>query len=47
MYQLTTKQKITEADIKQLHHLFYQQINEQQAGKYRTQQVTLSSRLSR
>jgi Fic family protein len=42
IYTLINQQKIAEADIKQLHHLFYYRINEQEAGAYRTVKVFLS-----
>ncbi len=42
MYQLVSSNSITEADIKKLHWLFYQNINEVSAGNYRKQRVFIS-----
>jgi len=42
IYQLTNKRNITESDILTLHKLFYQQIDAENAGKYRTVKVYIS-----
>lgn len=42
MYELVTKREITEEDILQLHRLFYVQIDEMGAGRYRKEQVYIS-----
>jgi Fic family protein len=42
MYELVSSTSITEADIKKLHCLFYQNIDEVSAGNYRKQRVFIS-----
>jgi Fic family protein len=42
IYDLAQNKKISEADILKLHYLFYHQIDEAQAGKYREQQVIIT-----
>jgi Fic family protein len=42
LYQLAKKQDITEANIKELHRLFYYRIDEKQAGVYRKQRVIIT-----
>jgi len=42
IYELAKGQTIKEADILELHRLFYHQIDEAQAGKYRSQQVIIT-----
>ena len=42
MFSLVTHKSITEDDIRQLHYLFYQQIDPQAAGQYRTQEVIIT-----
>ena len=42
LFELVKKEEIGEGDIKQLHYLLYQKIDDQQAGKYRKQRVFLS-----
>lgn len=39
IYDLAKSKAITEKDIKQLHHLFYRKIDENNAGKYRLEDV--------
>lgn len=41
MYSLTTQKKISELHIKQLHKLFYQGIDENNAGMHRQKRVFL------
>lgn len=42
MWQLSKKQEITEEDIKQLHKIFYKQIDESNAGVYRKTEVIIT-----
>ncbi len=42
LMNLTKKDFFSEQDVKNLHHLFYSKINEQNAGKYRTTQVIIT-----
>ncbi|MCX5832151.1 MAG: Fic family protein [Deltaproteobacteria bacterium] len=42
LYQLAKKQDITEANIKELHWLFYYRIDAKQAGKYRKRRVIIT-----
>lgn len=42
MYKLVQRKDITENDIKKLHRLFYQKIDEKNAGKYRKVQVYIT-----
>lgn len=42
IYQLATRKELAEADVLMLHQLFYQQINPEQAGKYRSVSVFIS-----
>jgi Fic family protein len=42
LYQLAKNQAITEANIKELHRLFYYRIDEKQAGEYRKQRVIIT-----
>ena len=42
LMNLSKKDLFTEQDVKKLHYLFYSQINEQNAGKYRTSQVIIT-----
>ena len=42
LYRLAKNQGITEANIRELHRLFYYRIDERQAGKYRTQRVIIT-----
>lgn len=42
MYELVSSNSITEADIKKLHALFYQNIDEANAGNYRKQRAFIS-----
>ncbi len=42
LFRLAKNQDITEANIKELHRLFYYRIDESQAGKYRKQKVIIT-----
>jgi len=42
LFRLAKRQDITEANIKELHRLFYYRIDEDQAGKYRKQKVIIT-----
>jgi Fic family protein len=42
LYRLAKNQGVTEANIKELHRLFYYRIDERQAGKYRKQRVIIT-----
>ena len=42
LFRLAKNQEITEADIKELHRLFYYRIDEKQAGEYRKQRVIIT-----
>lgn len=42
LFRLAKKQEITEANIKELHRLFYYRIDAKQAGKYRTKKVIIT-----
>jgi len=42
LYRLAKHQDITEANIKELHRLFYYRIDEKQAGKYRKKKVIIT-----
>ena len=42
LFRLAKNHGITEANIKELHRLFYYRIDERQAGKYRTQRVIIT-----
>lgn len=42
IYQLAIRKELAEADLRMLHQLFYQQIDPEQAGKYRTVSVFIS-----
>ncbi len=42
IYQITEKEELTEKDIQNLHYLFYQQMNVEQAGQYRSVKVYIS-----
>lgn len=42
IYSLSNKREITEENIKQLHKLFFSNIDENEAGKYRKQKVFIS-----
>lgn len=42
MFSLVTHKNITESDIRQLHYLFYQQIDPTAAGQYRTKEVIIT-----
>jgi Fic family protein len=42
LYRLAKNQEITEANIKELHRLFYYRIDEKQAGEYRKQRVIIT-----
>ena len=42
LFRLAERQDITEANIKELHRLFYYRIDEDQAGKYRKQKVIIT-----
>jgi Fic family protein len=42
LFRLSKHQDITEANIKELHRLFYYRIDEDQAGKYRKQKVIIT-----
>ena len=39
MYEIATKKRIEESDILELHRLFFNRIDESQAGHYRTQKI--------
>lgn len=42
MWDMVDKKSVTEADIRKLHELFYNQINPAQAGEYRTEDVIIT-----
>ncbi len=42
LFRLAKQQEITEANVKELHRLFYYRIDEDQAGKYRKQPVIIT-----
>jgi Fic family protein len=42
LFRLAKNQDITEANIKELHHLFYYRIDAKQAGKYRKRRVIIT-----
>ncbi|PIS30411.1 cell filamentation protein Fic [Candidatus Saganbacteria bacterium CG08_land_8_20_14_0_20_45_16] len=42
IFNLAKNKELSEADILKLHHLFYHQINVEQAGRYRQQQVIIT-----
>jgi len=42
LYRLAKGQNITEANVKELHRLFYYRIDEKQAGKYRKRKVIIT-----
>ena len=42
LYRLAKNQEITEANVKELHRLFYYRIDAKQAGKYRKQRVIIT-----